>query len=70
MDDSDNEALEDETHIPTKVRAQKRDKIAAKSAELKSLLSVPLISQGFSGKYPTKSGKLELPKQLLPGKFN
>lgn len=59
--------MDDETRIPTKIRAQKRDKIAAKTAELNSLLAVPLIGQGFSGKYPTKSGKLEMPKEFLMG---
>ena len=36
----------------------------AKQFELNHLLSLPITQSGFSGKYPTMSGKLELPRNL------
>ena len=48
----------------TKAKAVERQRIAAKAAELEGLLDVPLTSMGFSGKYPTKTGKLEMPDQF------
>ena len=47
-----------------KARAVERQRIALKQAELDALLDVPLTSMGFSGKYPTKTGKLEMPDQF------
>ncbi len=38
--------------------------IAAKQAELIRVLGTPLVLTGFMGKYPTKSGQLELPTDL------
>ena len=35
--------------------------VAGSAAALSSLLETPLIPVGFSGKYPTKSGKLVVP---------
>ena len=48
----------------TKAKAVERQRIALKQAELDALLDVPLTSMGFSGKYPTKTGKLEMPDQF------
>ena len=48
----------------TKARAVERQRIAQKQAELDALLDVPLTSMGFSGKYPTKTGRLEMPDQF------
>jgi len=53
----------------TRFEKEKRDlkrsgETASKQAELNALLATPLIQSGFSGKYPTMTGKLELPKSL------
>jgi hypothetical protein len=39
----------------------------AKKMELSSLLSKPLFGSGFSGKYLTMTGKLNLPQELNKG---
>ena len=54
----------------SRAKAQRKQQIAAKSRELAALLAVPLTTQGFSGKYPTKSGRLELPDDENPGELN
>ena len=48
----------------SKKKSNAKGQIQMKQLELDQLLQTPLISQGFSGKYPTKSGKLQLPKEF------
>jgi ATP-dependent RNA helicase DDX24/MAK5 len=53
---------EDEFGEPkSKVQADHKSQIKSKRAELHSMLATPMHSQGFSGKYPTMSGRLQLP---------
>ena len=42
-------------------QAEHKRKIQAWKSQLKSMLQSPVLSRQFSGKYPTKFGKLELP---------
>merc|ERR1719367_2462473 len=42
--------------------AKRKSNLEQKQYELKLLLSQPLTQTGFSGKYPTMSGQLNLPK--------
>ena len=64
LSESEGEEAEEERGGKTKVKAVERQRIAQKQAELDALLDVPLTSMGFSGKYPTKTGKLEMPDQF------
>ena len=59
--DADSEGAE-EGGGKTRVKAAERQRIAQKQTELDALLDEPLASAGFSGKYPTKTGKLEMPE--------
>lgn len=45
----------------SKVHADQKNRIRMKKAELNGLLSAPIHAQGFSGKYPTMSGRLQMP---------
>ena len=47
-----------------KKELRKSGQTAAKQAELNALLATPMLSAGFSGKYPTMSGRLEVPRHL------
>ena len=60
--DSDNDS--DVDICASKKVSNAKIKIENKTRELHSLLLAPLMSSGFSGKYPTKSGKLEAPSDL------
>ena len=42
--------------------------LQVKRQELAAMLSKPLFSTGFSGKYLTMAGKLTLPRELDDGK--
>ncbi|KAL9960204.1 hypothetical protein ACROYT_G033626, partial [Oculina patagonica] len=42
-------------------RKERQDKLKQMKAELSGLLKTPLIPDGFSGKYPTKTGALLMP---------
>ena len=64
LSESESEEAEEERGGKTKAKAVERQRIAQKQAELDALLDVPLTSMGFSGKYPTKTGKIEMPDQF------
>ena len=65
MDNSDeDDDLEDKSGTAAAKAKASKVRIAAKQTELDALLSTPLTDQRFSGKYPTKSGKLEMPAQF------
>ena len=55
-DDSDNENA--------KSKSSSKMKLKAKEAELDRLFAMPITTVEFSGKYPTKTGKLQLPKEF------
>ncbi len=67
ISDSDSDS-DDEVGAAQKSRKAAADKAraAAKKAELAAMLATPLsaASRVFGGKYPTKTGKLELPADL------
>ena len=48
----------------SKELSKRKGKLEQKQYELNMLLAQPLTQQGFSGKYPTMSGQLNLPRDL------
>ena len=52
------------TIAKAKELSKRKSNLEQKQYELKILLAQPLTQQGFSGKYPTMSGQLNLPKQF------
>lgn len=64
MSESDVDEGDEEGGGASKKKADQKMKGAIKYAELDALLAVPLTSPGFSGKYPTKTGRLEMPNQF------
>jgi len=66
-DDGDEAAARNDESVRIELRKKelrKSGQTAAKQAELNALLATPILSTGFSGKYPTMSGRLEVPKHL------
>ena len=65
---SDNEetnAKDEMTSIAkSKELSKRKSNLEQKQYELNMLLAQPLTQQGFSGKYPTMSGQLNLPKEF------
>ena len=63
---SDDDLEDDESmRIEARKKEMKRSgDTAAKQAELSALLATPIVQAGFSGKYPTMTGRLELPKSM------
>ena len=68
VSDNDDElaANADESlRIEARKKEEKRSgDTAAKQAQLKALLETPIVQSGFSGKYPTMTGRLEMPKGM------
>ncbi len=54
---------QEDTVASSRLNADNKRKMAAKEAELNALLATPFAMAGntYSGKYPTKTGRLELP---------
>jgi hypothetical protein len=48
-------------------RRKKERQLKQKKQQLQSLLSQPLFPSVFSGRYPTQTGKLVLPKTFTSG---
>ena len=69
LSDNDELAANDESlRIEARKKEMKRSgDTAAKQAELKALLETPIVQSGFSGKYPTMTGRLEMPKGMETG---
>lgn len=63
-DDSANDSENEFTQARSRQKANQKSKITAKKAELSQLLALPLHHQTYSGKYPTMSGKLQLPSEF------
>ena len=63
-DDSANDSENEFTQARSRQKANQKSKINAKKAELSQLLALPLHHQTYSGKYPTMSGKLQLPSEF------
>ncbi len=57
---------EEEALTASRRATANRARMAAREAELAAMLAAPLVTAGgaFGGKYPTKTGKLELPADL------
>ena len=65
-DDSD--AIDERGGDSNKTKARTKAKISAKQAELDRMMLVggnAARGMSFSGKYPLKTGKLELPKHMI-----
>lgn len=60
---SDDESDDEELAAKSRKKSGTKMSIQAKQFELDQLLKTPLTTSSFSGKYPTKSGKLEMPVQ-------
>ena len=66
------EASDDECNAKNEVTSLEKAKMISKRNvnvehkrfELKQLLALPLTQHGFSGKYPTKTGQLQLPSEF------
>ena len=74
-DDSgdDSDAVDARGGGTSRTKSRARAKIAAKQAELDSLLSAGVSGNGgglFAGKYPLKTGKLEMPKHMIREYFH
>ena len=63
-DDEANPKDEMTSIAKAKELSKRKSNLEQKNYELKMLLAQPLTQQGFSGKYPTMSGQLNLPKQF------
>merc|ERR1719430_2877438 len=64
-DDDEANSKDEMTSIAkAKELSKRKNNLEQKHYELKMLLAQPLTQQGFSGKYPTMSGQLNLPKQF------
>lgn len=61
LDISDSDSENEFEHTKSRQKATKKAKIAAKKAELTTMLATPIHTQYYVGKYPTMSGKLLLP---------
>ncbi len=55
---------DDAENAKSRQSAAQKAKVAQKQAELDALLATPLTAMGFSGKYPTKMGRLEVPEEF------
>jgi ATP-dependent RNA helicase DDX24/MAK5 len=64
-DDSANDSENEFTQARSRQKANQKSKINAKKSELSQLLALPLHQSGtYHGKYPTMSGKLQLPSEF------
>merc|ERR1719383_86964 len=65
LSDDDDANADESLRIEARKREEKRSgDTAAKQAELKALLETPIVQSAFSGKYPTMTGRLEMPKGM------
>jgi len=60
-EDDDDERVRLQRHKET---TKRKNDIQSKQFELSRLLALPITQSGFSGKYPTMSGRLAMPKLL------
>jgi ATP-dependent RNA helicase DDX24/MAK5 len=63
-DDSCNAKNEISSLDKAKETSKRNTNVENKRLELKQLLALPLTQHGFSGKYPTKTGQLQLPSDF------
>lgn len=63
-DDSCNAKNEISTLAKAKEISKRNANVGRKRLELQQLLALPLTQHGFSGKYPTKTGQLQLPSDF------
>ena len=67
-EDSDNELSQNKdemaSHLKAKKISKRKSDVEQKRFELKQLLALPVTQYGFSGKYPTMTGQLQLPSDF------
>lgn len=67
---SDSESDDDDGISKKQVKADTQAKIKGVRAQLNTLLATPIHTQSFGGKYPTMSGRLQLPTEFLVSSEN